>query len=191
MRSQTRETEKFYQLIWPHRIAVLRTARFLERDEGLAEDLAQETMLKAFRSIDRFDGETNAIAWLLRILRNSLIDRLRSHAAQRAHEKQDPLALEIAEARQTPNAGPIPKDRADADRILEQFSDGEIIRALRGVPDDIRWTLLLVDVEGLDQHDTALILDAPIGTVKSRLHRGRALLRDVLTSRARELRLIS
>jgi RNA polymerase sigma-70 factor, ECF subfamily len=189
--SKAGETDKFHRLIWPHRSAVLRTARFLERDEGAAEDLAQETLLKAFRSIDRFDEASNACAWLLRILRNARIDRLRSEATRRAHEQLDSTALEVAEARRAAKPVSTPEDWADAGRMLEQFSDGEVIEALRRLPDDIRWTLLLVDVEGLDQQDAASVLDVPVGTVKSRVHRGRTMLRDVLTPRARELRLIS
>ena len=144
-------TQRFYDLAWPHLAAVLRTARVLTGNSADAEDLAQETMLKAFRSIDRFREGTDARAWLMTILRRTRIDRLRASSS---------------------SAGTI------------------VIDALRGLPEEIRWTLLLVDVEGMDHAEAAEILRVPVGTIKSRTHRGRAMLREALLPVARERRMV-
>ena len=74
--------------------------------------------------------------------------------------------------------------------VLESFSDEQVISALQGLPEEMRWTLLLLDVEGLEQADVAKTLEIPVGTVKSRAHRARAMLRTALTPLARERRLI-
>lgn len=178
-------TRRFHEWIWPQREVVLRTARLLVRDSFKAEDLAQETMLKAFRFIERFEPGTDARAWVMTILRNAHIDRVRSESA-RIHESilSDHRAVEV-EDRSHASDEAVWKD---ADALLEQLGDEEIIRALRALPDEIRWTVLLVDVEGLDQAAAAKVLEVPVGTVKSRAFRGRAMLKSLLEPKARELR---
>lgn len=178
-------TRRFHEWIWPQREVVLRTARLLVRDSFKAEDLAQETMLKAFRFIERFEPGTDARAWVMTILRNAHIDRVRSESA-RIHESilSDHRAVEVEDRSHA-------ADEAvwkDADALLEQLGDEEIIRALRALPEEIRWTVLLVDVEGLDQPAAAKVLEVPVGTVKSRAFRGRAMLKSLLEPKARELR---
>lgn len=186
MRYVDEPTSRFMELFWPLRDVVVRTARMLMHDQSEADDLAQETMLKAFRSIDRFEAGTDARAWLLTILRNARVDRLRSKSARATSNLEalaaDPAAEEI-EAQQ--HSRPV-----DPDSLLEQFSDAEVISALQALSEDMRWTLLLIDVEGLDHTDAARILQVPVGTIKSRAHRGRLMLRTRLESRARDLRLI-
>lgn len=175
-------------LFWPHRDVVVRTARTLMHDQAEADDLAQETMLKAFRAIDRFEAGTDAQAWLLTILRNSRVDRLRSKSAHGAVSLGALVADREAEPEEFgTHRGAI---SADPDVLLEQFSDTEVIAALQALPEEMRWTLLLIDVEGLDHADAAQILQVPVGTIKSRAHRGRLMLRDRLERRARDLRLI-
>jgi RNA polymerase sigma-70 factor, ECF subfamily len=177
--------QRFYDLVWPHLPAVLRLARILTGDANDAEDLAQETMLKAFRSLDQFQIGTDAKKWLTAILRNARIDRLRSTARQTELElsleqmELDPAAIEETN---DPAAAFEPGD--DPQQILGSFSDQEMIDALQRLPEEIRWTLLLVDVEGLSQEDAAGLLDVPLGTIKSRAHRGRAMLRKTLTPMA-------
>jgi RNA polymerase sigma-70 factor (ECF subfamily) len=78
----------------------------------------------------------------------------------------------------------------EPEAILQAFSDQQVIDALRTLPEEIRWALLLVDVEGLEHAEAATILNVPVGTIKSRAHRGRAMLREVLTPLARERRLL-
>src|SRR5260221_4225436 len=94
-------TQRFYDLVWPHRAAMLRTALFLTRNAEEADDLAQETMLKAFKAIDQFREGTNAKAWLMAILRNTRVDRLRAVGA--SVQSLEDLGIE-------------PPDRPQADR---------------------------------------------------------------------------
>ena len=179
-------TKQFYDLIWPHRSDVLRVARFLCRDRSFAEDLAQETLLKAFRALDHADiAGTNLRCWLLAILRNTWKDRLR---ASRAEMSMESLTKE-------PESGPAVGSegdfRADPQTVIDAFSDQQIIDALKALPEEIRWTLLLVDVEGIGVQEAADILEVPSGTIKSRGHRGRAMLREKLLPLARERRLVT
>ena len=180
-------SRKFYSLIWPHHADVLRLARFLSRDSAVADDLAQETLLKAFRSMDSLASGTSVKPWLLVILRNTWTDRLR--AMRRGESAVESLAddTEIAEPphREFADFGDDPQ------ALLEAFSDQQIIVALQALPEAIRWTLLLLDVQGLSVQETADTLAVPTGTIKSRAHRGRAMLRNLLLPVARDLRLVS
>lgn len=180
--SPTIANERFYKLIWPYRADVLRVARMLCRDQTEADDLAQETLLKAFAAIERFEPGTDARAWLLRILRNARIDRIRSAARESSNVSLDAGDFELP----SPEAADELGD--DPEQILNAFSDAQIIQALQELPEEIRMTLLLVDVQQLDHKEAAGILDVPVGTIKSRTHRGRAMLRQALLPRARELR---
>lgn len=178
-------TERFYREVWPHLATVLRAAQFLTRNEAEAEDLAQETMMKAFRYLESFRRGTDMKAWLFRILRNTRIDRLRSAAASAGTVSLEQVIEEPADV--------LPADPAawrEPEELMEGFSDQQIISALMQLPEEIRWTLMLIDVEQLDQKEAADILGVPVGTVKSRAHRGRSMLRQVLTPVARQMRLI-
>jgi RNA polymerase sigma-70 factor (ECF subfamily) len=181
---------RFNQIVRPLLAAVLRTAQFLTRRGADAEDLAQETMLKAFRRLDTLQDESRVRPWLFSILRHALQDSVRSRA-----RRQDEVSLDAVEV-----VPPAPRCEecearpdsaedfwADPDRAMESFSDRQLIAALRGLPKEIRWTLLLVDVEGMDDCDAAQILDVPVGTIKSRAHRGRAMLRAALRGDNRDV----
>lgn len=170
-------TSLFYQHIWPQRAMILRTATFLSRDRTVAEDLAQETLVKAFKSMDKFDISSNPKAWVSAILRNTWIDHLRS-AKSRPVLSLDDAAVDLPESR----SAEAVVNHGDPGALLEQFSDAQIITALRTLPEEIRWTLMLVDVESLDHAAAAQILNIPEGTVKSRAHRGRQMLRERLTA---------
>jgi RNA polymerase sigma-70 factor (ECF subfamily) len=163
---------------------VLHTARLIARDDTDAEDLAQETMLKAFRRSNCLRDETRTRPWLLAILRNTYIDRTR---VRRRHELSlDELDFEPADAEQQDWSTPVdPKENPD--RLMDELADPRVIASLRKLPRDLRWTLLLVDVEGMTEADAAAALTIPTGTVKSRLHRGRNLLRESLYPVAREM----
>jgi RNA polymerase sigma-70 factor (ECF subfamily) len=182
-----RATQLFYDLFWPHRSAILRAARIQTANADEADDLAQETLLKAFNAIDSFRPGSNARAWLLTILRNTRIDRLRAAGPGKSFPLHN-LADEPQGPPPTPDFDPAIWN--DPDDLLSSFSDAEMIDALQNIPEELRWTLLLVDVEQLDHALAAGIMQIPVGTVKSRVHRGRAALRQALLPMARQRRLI-
>ena len=182
----TNSTERFYRLVWPQRAAVLRLAQILTRDAGAAEELAQDTLIKAFRSIDGFQEDTDMRAWLAAILRNARIDRFRSIRSNHVLSLDDlpfepvyPETTAVEEAHWN-----------EPEKILQSFSDQQVIDALSNVPEEIRWTLLLVDVEGLDQAEAGRVLGVPVGTIKSRLHRGRGMLRESMMPLVTDRRLV-
>ena len=188
--SAQESTRRFHELVWPLMATVLRIGRILTGDDAEAEDLAQETMLKAFKGIDSFAEGTNAKAWLLTILRRCRIDRLRS--AEAGPGRTVSLeSLEMDPAHAPHDAGcdqDVLWERPE--EALNDFSDQQVINALQALPEEIRLTLLLVDVEEVDQAEAAAILQVPVGTIKSRAHRGRAMLRQALLPLARERRMI-
>jgi RNA polymerase sigma-70 factor (ECF subfamily) len=180
--------ELFDRLVWPHAATVARTALFLTHNQAEADDLAQETLIKAFKALDRFEAGTDMRAWLLAILRNTRIDRVRAQASRSMVAFND-AAVDAAESPAVVEDDSSLWDKPES--MLERFSDQQVIQALQELPEEIRWTLLLVDVEGLEQGDAAGILDVPVGTVKSRIHRGRAMLRKSLLPVARDLGFVS
>lgn len=181
-------TQRFYEVVWPHRAVILRAARIQTGNDAEAEDLAQETLLKAFKAIGDFRAGTHIKAWLLTILRNTRIDRLRTAAGSAKHSSLDELVSEPAalDAGQESD----PEAWQNPEEMLAAFSDQVVIEALNQISEDLRWALLLVDVEGLDQEQAAELMEVPLGTVKSRLHRGRAALRTSLLPHARGIRLV-
>ena len=133
-----------------------------------AEDLVQETFLRAYRAIDRFEPGSNARAWLLTILQ-----RVRTDAFRRRQRR--PKTVELTE--ETPQvAAPPPQDA-----LASGYEDLE--RALAALPEPFRTAVVLRDVSDLSYAEIAAALSVPVGTVMSRIHRGRALLREALTRR--------
>lgn len=178
----TAQAERFRRLAWPMMPVVLRTAQCLTRRGDDAEDLAQEVMVKAMRAIDTYEDGTDMKAWLLTILRRTNIDRIR--AAQR-HPRLVPMeGNDWADDAQEP-AGEHDAQWREPEELMSRFEDEAVIEAMKDLPDDIRWTLLLVDVEQMDHVEAAGVLDVAVGTVKSRASRGRAMLRDRLYELAR------
>ena len=162
---------------------VYRVARRLAGSREEAEDLVQQTYERAFRSWRQYTPGTNLRAWLLRILTNLNIDRGRRQ--QRAPEMQ-PLEegdyflynrLEAADGAGAPS---------DQDRVIERLSQDDVVEALADVPHDFRDVLVLVDIGDFSYADAAQILDVPIGTVMSRLHRARRILKTNLAEHAVE-----
>lgn len=174
-------TALFEQEALPHLDAVYRAALAISGQTELAEDLTQATFLKALKAFSSFKPGSNAKAWLYQILRNLWIDRLR-------HEK---VAGTTGTIDETLVAEPDNEtiDWTDAQDLLENFSDEQVIRALKQLPEEQRLTLFLLDVEQLSQQEVAEITDVAIGTVKSRCHRARANLKQALTQYAKERRL--
>ena len=160
--------------------AVYRTAFALSGRQDKAEDLTQDTFAKALERFDSFQLGTSCKAWLLRILRNRWIDELRHMRVVGPQVAvNEALLPEPEHAEET-----VWTSAAD---ILDNFSDEEVIRAMRQLPDEQRLTVFLVDVEQLPHGQVAEITDVAVGTVKSRSARARAALRQTLLAHARDL----
>jgi len=184
--ARSNDTDRFYAEIWPHRAAVLRVAKLLTHSDVEAEDLAQDAMLKGFSGIGKLAPGSKAKAWLLAVLRHAHVDRVRARHGN-AQVSLDALGMD-----QPAPATDPPEDMSawgDPHRAMAGFSDQEVIVALKRVPEEIRWTLLLVDVQEMDDREAAEVLGVPVGTVKSRLHRGRRMLREYLLPVALDRRL--
>jgi RNA polymerase sigma-70 factor (ECF subfamily) len=155
---------------------VYRVARHLVGSREAADDLVQETYVRAFRSWQQYTPGTNLRAWLLRILTNLNIDRgrrqQRTPQTTSLDEKGDYYLYDKLEERE---GGPL-----DEERVIERLSQDSIVDALAHVPHDFRDVLVLVDIGEFSYADTAQILDIPIGTVMSRLHRARRILKGEL-----------
>lgn len=155
---------------------VYRVARRLVRSREEAEDLVQDTYARAFRSWRQYQPGTNLRAWLLRILTNLNIDRGRRD--QRSPEMQ---SLEQSDYylydRMAAQDG---QENLDEQRVVERLSQDTIVDALAAVPHNFRDVIVLVDIGEFSYQDAAQILDIPVGTVMSRLHRGRRILKQEL-----------
>jgi RNA polymerase sigma-70 factor, ECF subfamily len=160
---------------------VYRVARHLAGSREEAEDLVQETYARAFRSWRSYQPGTNLRAWLLRILTNLNIDRGRR--AQRTPPMQGLEANDyfLYDRLTESDGGP-----SDEDRVVERLSQDDIVTALSAVPHDFRDVIVLVDIGDFSYQDAANILDIPIGTVMSRLHRGRRILKRELAESVAE-----
>jgi RNA polymerase sigma-70 factor (ECF subfamily) len=160
---------------------VYRVARHLASSREDAEELMQETYARAFRSWRSFTPGTNLRAWLLRILTNLNIDRGRRQ--QRAPQMQPLEANDYFLYDRLAESG---DGVSDEDRVVERLSQDDIVTALSAVPHDFRDVIVLVDLGDFSYQDAAQILDIPVGTVMSRLHRGRRILKRELAESALE-----
>lgn len=184
------QMDRFRRIAWPQLAALLRTAGYLTRDPNSAEDLVQETMIRAMNHMATFREGTDIKAWLMTILRRTHIDLYR---ANRKHERTvslDSASLLQIELKHDQPEGDL-DDRWDRpDDLMQRFEDQALILALKTLPEDMRWALLLVDVEQLELNEAAEVLEVPTGTIKSRVHRGRAMLRDRLYDHAESIGLL-
>lgn len=161
----------------------------MTRNAADAEDLIQETYLKAFNAYERFETGTNLKAWMYRILTNSYINAYRKK--QRRPDESDIDDIEdLYLYRRLGGAESAVLSRSAEDELLEMFGEDEVKLALEDLPEHYRMPILLADVEGFAYKEIAEILDVPIGTVMSRLHRGRKQLQKRLYSFAEEHRLL-
>ena len=156
----------------------------MTRNPADADDLVQETYLKAYRAYDSFTAGTNLKAWLYRILTNTYINKYRK-------DQRRPNEVELGELQDMYLFRRLGETTGGATRsaeieVLEQFVDSDIKDALESIPDHFRIPVLLADVEGFSYKEIAEVLDIPIGTVMSRLHRGRKALQRKLWNFAEE-----
>jgi RNA polymerase sigma-70 factor (ECF subfamily) len=159
---------------------VYRVARRLVGSREEAEDLMQETYARAFRSWQQYRPGTNLRAWLLRILTNLNIDR-----GRRLQRRPDAQPLEEGDYflyNRLESA--LPDENPDEERVLQRLSQNSVVDALAEVPHNFRDVVVLVDIGDFSYADAAQILDIPLGTVMSRLHRGRRALKQNLAERA-------
>ena len=164
--------------------ALYRTALRMTRSEAEAEDIVQETYIKAFRHRDQFTPGTNLKAWLFRILTNTFINQYRRKAARPETTELDDVEESIL-YRHMRNVSPGSSSPDPEAELLDNTLSSEVKEALEALPEKFRTTVLL-NVEGFSYKEIAQMLDIPIGTVMSRLHRGRKFLQKRLYDVARD-----
>jgi RNA polymerase sigma-70 factor (ECF subfamily) len=162
----------------------------MTRNPADAEDLVQETYLKAYRAFGSFQEGTNLKAWLYRILTNTFIN---SYRARRRRPEQTELddVEDLYLYRRLGGLEAVSAGRSAEEEVLEHFTDGDVKEAVESLPEQFRMAVLLADVEGFSYKEIADILDVPIGTVMSRLHRGRKALQKTLHDFGRERGLVA
>ena len=185
IRQQYSEREKlsiFNQEFMPHINSMYNFAYRLTLDADDAKDLLQDTYLKAFRFIDSFQQGTNAKAWLFRILKNSFINDYRK-------KSKEPSKVDYQEVETFYNSEDVDRQITPDLRVeaLQDMIGDEISIALNSLDVDFRTVIILCDLEGFKYEEMAKILDIPIGTVRSRLHRARNLLKEKLSEYAKKM----
>jgi RNA polymerase sigma factor (sigma-70 family) len=185
VRQQYSEKEKqsiFNQEFMPHINAMYNFAYRLTLDSDDSKDLLQDTYLKAYRFIDSFQKGTNAKAWLFRILKNSFINDYRK-------KSKEPSKVDYQEVETFYNSEDVDRQITPDLRVeaLQDMIGDEISIALNSLDVDFRTVIILCDLEGFKYEEMAKILDIPIGTVRSRLHRARNLLKEKLSEYAKSM----
>lgn len=173
----------FDQEFMPHIHSMYNFAFRLAMDEDDANDLVQDTYLKAFRFINSFQRGTNAKAWLFRILKNSFINDYRK-------KSKEPAKVDYQEIETFYNSEDAEADNITTDlrvETLQEMIGDEVANALNALAVDFRTVIILADIEGFTYEEMAKILNIPIGTVRSRLHRARNLLKDKLKEYAKSM----
>lgn len=179
-----KKSHKYYVALFdkeflPHIDALNTFAFHLTYNESQAKDLVQETYLKAFRFIERYEEGTNAKAWLFKILKNAFINEFRKKS-----KRPSKVDFEEIIAYQDGEEGKITGYMDLRVEIFENMMGDEITISVNSLPLDFRTVILLCDVEGFTYEEIAKILNIPIGTVRSRLFRARNMLKEKLRSYA-------
>ncbi len=177
--SEKERLEIFNQEFMPHIDSMYNFAYRLSFDDDDSKDLVQDTYLKAYRFINSFQRGTNAKAWLYRILKNSFINEFRKKG-------KEPSKVDYQEVENFYNSDDVDDTRTvdlRVDTVKDMIGD-EVTNALNSLAIDFRTVIILCDLEGFTYEEMAKILDIPIGTVRSRLHRARNLLKEKLNTYA-------
>ncbi|HXG01416.1 MAG TPA: sigma-70 family RNA polymerase sigma factor [Bacteroidota bacterium] len=178
---QTQKQREFQNEALPHMGFLYNYALRMTYNSADAEDLVQETFLKAFRFWDSYEKGTNIRAWLFRIMKNAYINRYRK-------EKKEPETVEYDEIENFYNS--VRETAVESSDLQEtlynNLFEDDVAQAIAELPEDFRTVVILCDIENLTYEEVAEFVDCPIGTVRSRLHRGRKLLRAKLLDYARK-----
>ena len=176
------ELEVFHRELMPQINALYNFAFHLTYNEDDANDLVQETYMKAYRFIDKYIAGTNAKAWLFKILKNAFINEYR----KKSKRPQNVDYVEIAIYHDSEEDG-YTRYTDLREEIFEGMMGDEVTIAINSLPIDFRTVILLCDVEDFTYEEISKIIDIPIGTVRSRLHRARNMLKEKLTEYARSM----
>jgi RNA polymerase sigma-70 factor (ECF subfamily) len=178
--------KEFKTEAFPHKDILFNFALRTTGDKDDAHDLLQETFMKAFRFWDKYEKGTNIRAWLFRIMKNSYINRYRK-------ETREPGMVDYDDVENFYDS--IRDDSTESNdlqkSIYRNTLSDEVTEALQSLPEDFRTVVILCDIEGLMYDEISEFLNCPIGTVRSRLHRGRKMLEEKLHDYAKERGLIS
>jgi RNA polymerase sigma-70 factor, ECF subfamily len=178
----TDRRKRFEDEALPHLDALYTMAIRLARNPDDANDLLQETVLRAYRFFHQFETGTNCRAWMLTILFNNFRNGYRKYSREQPASSAEEFERKVeGESLRADPAGSNPEALLSGHGM-----EGEVEAALSGLPAEFREAILLVDVEELSYQEVSGVLDVPIGTVKSRVSRGRAILRDALANFAKE-----
>jgi RNA polymerase sigma-70 factor (ECF subfamily) len=169
----------FADLAMEHMGSLYTAALRMTRNPADAEDLVQETYLKAYRAFNTFQEGTNLKAWLYKILTNTFINSYRSRKRRPEQSELDDVE-DLYLYRRLGGLEAAAAGRSAEEEVLDSFTDVEVKDALESLPEQFRLAVLLADVEGFSYKEIADILAVPIGTVMSRLHRGRKALQKAL-----------
>jgi RNA polymerase sigma-70 factor, ECF subfamily len=182
--ARERTAERYERDVLPYTDPLYASAVRMTRNAADAEDLVQETLTKAYVNFHQFQEGTNLKAWLHRILTNNFINTYRKK--QREPQRAGVDELEEWQLAQTESSSA--GLRSAESEALDRIPNSDVVRALRSLPADFRQAVYLADVEGYPYKEIADMMGTPIGTVMSRLHRGRRQLRDLLADHAPEER---
>lgn len=180
--SEEKKKEIFNKEFLPHLDAMYNFAYRLTFEEDDAKDLVQDAFMKSYRFVESFQEGTNAKAWLFRILKNSFINDFRK-------KSKEPSKVDYQEVESFYNSDDVNKSITTDLRVesLKGMMGDEVSNALNALDEDFRTVIILCDLNGFKYDEMAKILDIPIGTVRSRLHRARNLLREKLKEYAQSM----
>ena len=174
---------EFLQLVEPHLMALYSTAKRMTRKQNDAEDLVQDTLYKSYRSLNQYQRNTNFKAWIFRILVNTYISIYRKSTRQPQKVSFDNLEEFYLYKKLDETLIPWETTKED---FLDNIFEDDVKEALENLPYQFRIVVLLCDVEGLSYNEIARIMDSPLGTVMSRIYRGRKLLQLSLWNYAKD-----